>query len=427
MKRLHPVIRTLASLALVAGIDLIGGREVAAQEPVVPSRVRVFVDCNGDACDSDHLQREIVYVDWVRDRVDADVEVLVTEEDTGAGGQRYDLAYAGRRGFDGVDEALRYTQNPTDTDAEARDALTATFAAGLLRYVARTSTLQRIMITYEGVPEEDGPQSPDGDPWNRLVFRTGLGASVAAEDRSDDFSLRADQSLSRVTEKLKLGLELSARYEESHFDTSDTTSVTSRTESYRADLIGVLSIGSHWGAGLRASAERSTFRNYDLAVRVAPAVEYNLFPYEQSTRRQLRMLYAVGPQWFNYEEETIYSRTVESRFHESLSVSLDMQEYWGSAVVALEGSHYLDDFAQNRLEGYGFVQVRLFRGFGVFVEGNLARVRDQIALPRGDATEEEVLLRQRELKTDFRLGGRVGFDVTFGSVFSDVVNARFGS
>jgi hypothetical protein len=230
-----------------------------------------------------------------------------------------------------------------------------------------------------------------------------------------------------VTEEMKFGLDLSGQYSESRFETTDTTTVTSVTETYLAELLFVASLGSHWGVGIRGTAERSTYRNYDLVLRFAPAVEFNVFPYEESTRRQLRILYAVGPQYLRYEEETIFLRTEETRLHQSLTVSLDVQESWGSAILAMEGAHYIDMPEQNKLAGYGFLQVRLLRGVGVFLEGSLARVRDQISLPRGDATPEEVLLRQRELETGFRMEGRIGFDLTFGSVYSDVVNARFGS
>ena len=423
---MRATIRTLSVLSLLAIDPSLHLCERLAAQEAAPIFVRVFVDCDGDACDEDHLRREIVYVEWVRDQADADVQVLVTEAATGAGGRRYDLAFTGRRTFEGMGDTLRYTRNPTDTEGEARDGLTRTFAGGLLRYVARTPAVHRLQIAYDEGSEGQGPASME-DPWNRWVFRTSLGGTVAAEDRTDSYSLRASQSVSRVTEGLKIALDVSGEYQESNYETSDTTSVSSLTESYQGEALLVYSLGSHWGIGFRATAERSTFRNYDLAVRLAPAVEFNFFPYEESTRRQLRILYAAGPQRLDYEEETVYFKTLETRYHQSLSVSLDVQEYWGSAIVALEGSQYLDDARRNRLEGYGFLQVRLFRGFGVFVEGSLARIRDQIGLPRGDATEAEVLLRQRELQTNFQLEGRIGFDITFGSVFSDVVNARFGS
>jgi hypothetical protein len=400
-------------------------RPAAAQEPD-PIRIRVFVDCDQEACDRDHFQRQILFVDWVRDQRDADVHMLITDDDTGGGGTRFELAFRGRQDFEGLDETLRYTSSATDTEAEVREGLTKTVEAGLFRYAARTPTLQRIEITYDPQAGASIPPAAEHDPWKRWVFQTSLGGSFAAEERSKFASLSASQSISRVTEGMKFGLEIGGDYSESNFDTSDTTTVTSITRSYEVELLYVASVGSHWGIGFRGSAEHSTYRNYDLALLFAPAIEYNIFPYEESTRRKLVFLYAVGPRRFNYIEETIYLQTEETRFQQYLSVNLDFQQPWGGADLVLRASHFLDDFQQNRLEAYATVELRLFRGLSMFITGGAARVRDQINLPRGDATEEEVLLRQRELETDFQTLGSIGFNITFGSVFTDVVNPRFG-
>jgi hypothetical protein len=53
-------------------------------------------------------------------------------------------------------------------------------------------------------------------------------------------------------------------------------------------------------------------------------------------------------------------------------------------------------------------------------------VRDQLNLPAGEATPEEILLQQRELATDFRFSTSLSITYTFGSIYSNVVNPRFG-
>ena len=52
-------------------------------------------------------------------------------------------------------------------------------------------------------------------------------------------------------------------------------------------------------------------------------------------------------------------------------------------------------------------------------------MRDQIALAWGGLTQEEVLLRQRELATDYRFFISGGISYRFGSIFNNVVNPRF--
>jgi hypothetical protein len=77
------------------------------------------------------------------------------------------------------------------------------------------------------------------------------------------------------------------------------------------------------------------------------------------------------------------------------------------------------------MEVGGRIDVRLFRGFSLNVNGNASRVRDQIYLPKGAATDEEILLRLRRLQSGYRYGLSVGFNYQFGSIFNNVVNPRF--
>jgi len=60
------------------------------------------------------------------------------------------------------------------------------------------------------------------------------------------------------------------------------------------------------------------------------------------------------------------------------------------------------------------------------VRGSASRVRDQLALPRRDASPEEVLLRLRELQSGYELNVDIGLTYSFGSIFNNIVNPRFG-
>ncbi|NNK48743.1 MAG: hypothetical protein HKP01_07710 [Gemmatimonadetes bacterium] len=169
----------------------------------------------------------------------------------------------------------------------------------------------------------------------------------------------------------------------------------------------------------------SLFGNYDLRFWVAPALEFSVWPYVESTRRQLTFLYAIGVQHNDYVEITIFEETEETRPAHSLFAGLSMDETWGDATVGLEAFQYLHDPERHRLELFGFLSVRLLRGLDFNVSGRFARVKDQINLRAGEATDEEILLRQRELGTDFRYGFSFGLSYRFGSIFNNAVNPRF--
>jgi len=81
---------------------------------------KVFIDCR--RYDMDYIRTEITYVNYVRDRKEADVHVIVTEQRTGSGGQEYTFAFIGLKKITGLDNTLIYASGPNDTRDEIRRA-----------------------------------------------------------------------------------------------------------------------------------------------------------------------------------------------------------------------------------------------------------------------------------------------------------------
>ena len=52
-------------------------------------------------------------------------------------------------------------------------------------------------------------------------------------------------------------------------------------------------------------------------------------------------------------------------------------------------------------------------------------VHDQMYLPKGNASLEDVLLRRRKMATDYEIRIEFGIQFTFGSIYNNVVNERF--
>ncbi|MFV1987997.1 MAG: hypothetical protein ACC682_12010, partial [Gemmatimonadota bacterium] len=188
--------------------------------------------------------------------------------------------------------------------------------------------------------------------------------------------------------------------------------------------LNVWSLTDHWSLGAFYQAGKSTFANYDLQVEVGPAIEYNIYPYSESTRRQFTFSYQVGVQHANYIEETVFLKTKETRPRHSLSGGLSIRQPWGGAFGFTQFSQYLHDLSLNRFEVFVGADFRVFRGLSLNFNTRYSRIRDQLNVPAGDATDEEVLLRQRILQSGFEYRFSVGFSYTFGSIFSNVVNPR---
>ncbi len=238
-------------------------------------------------------------------------------------------------------------------------------------------------------------------------------------------SISSSISANRITDDWKIRSWTNVRYSKQTFAINDEK-ISSIDRNYYFSSTIVKSLTNHWSAGFSGTASSSTFSNTGLEVVVAPAFEYNLFPYSESTRRELRFLYRINYNAFRYVEETIFQKRSEKLFSEELSVTLKTTQLWGSATFNLKGSHFLHDFRKNRLVLFGGLQFRMFKGFSLNLYGNISRIRDQLSLRKGEASAEEVLLRRRELATSYSYYTSIGLRYTFGSIYRNIVNPRFG-
>lgn len=405
---------------LVAGL-----LSIAAPAPaqVPPPPLRVYLDC--DRCDFDHLRTEVPVVDYVRDRMDADLHVLVTRQSTGSGGTEYTFHFIGLRELEGQADTLRYVSRQDETENETRDGYTRAFRLGLVRFLALTDRAAGVDVVFRAPPTGERPTGPPADdPWNLWVFRAQVGGELEGESRQSAAAMDGSFSGSRTTEAFKINVSVRGEYERDEFELNSGETLVSSARDVSVDATAVWSLGPHWSWGVSGSGASATSLNQSLALRAAPALEYSLYPYAESTRRQITALYRVGVAAFRYEEVTLFDKTREVRPEQSLELAADFTQPWGELMLSLTGSHYLDDPAQHRIELYTNFEIRLLRGLNLDIRGNVARIKDQIYVAREETSDEEILLRRKELGTDFEYSVDVGLSFTFGSVFNNVVNPR---
>lgn len=398
-----------------------------AQETAAGGRagaLRVFVDC--DWCDETFFRTEITFIDYMRDRKDADLHVLITTQSTGGGGTEYTLKFIGQGRFAGVEQTLTEVVPQTATGDERRRAVAEVLKRGLVRYVAETPLGSRLKITFASPAAGAQAADPKKDPWNLWVFRTSFGSSFSGERSNKSKSLRGSVSANRTTPDWKFGLSTSASYRDNTFELSETETFKSVSRNVDASGRVVKSLTEHWSAAAIGTYTVSTFFNYDMRTRLAGGVEYDLFPYSESTRRMFTVQYTIGYDAFDYEQETIFEKTSEQLMDHRLSTSLSMRQPWGSLFGDVTFSQYLSKPDKYNITSFGNADVRLFKGFSVGMFASVSRTRDQIYLPRGGATPEEILVRQRQLATGYRYSVSVNLSYSFGSIFNNVVNPRFG-
>jgi hypothetical protein len=365
--------------------------------------------------------------------MDSDVHLLITSQATGAGGHSFDLLFLGSGRFAGMADTIPYVSGFDATEDEIRRGLSEVMKIGLMRYVGLTAAAGDISIAF-GQPgrgpggPSPGPASmatPEEDPWNFWVFRTGLNLNGRGESTFRALGVGGSLTASRTTEAWRVSLGLRTSYNEDEFDYGDYTELSIRRSHSFTGLL-VKSLTDHWSAGLRGGVSNSTFLNYRIRTTFAPVLEYNIYPYSESTRRMLTLQYSVEASFADYYEQSIYFKTEEGLLSQSLAGALDLKQPWGSSSIFLEAGHYFHDFDLHHAEIGGSINVRLARGFSVSLFGSLGRVKDRISVAAGDATVEDVLLRRRLFETDYEYFSYISFSYTFGSIFNNIVNPRIG-
>lgn len=384
-------------------------------------RARVFLDCR--YCDETFLRREIPFVDYVRDRQDADVHLLVTQQSTGGGGREYVLNFIGQKRFMGEDDRLVVTSGKEATPADRRTGLAQMMKVGLIPYVAETPFASQLRIGYVE-PSEPIVEAVQEDPWKSWVFEIEGGGTVDGEASQRSVRTTASMAADRVTDNWKIQGRLHVDYRRRRFERDEGDVILSTLTS--RDVIGsvVYSLADRWSAGLFSRLYSSTYENIDAGLRIAPALEYSVFPYDQSSRRELTFVYRIGYQSLDYIERTIYGERSEILSNESLTGRLRVVQPWGSMFVYLEGSHYMHDFSKNRLELFSNFDVRVFRGLSLRASGGLELIHDQLYLPAGEGSLEDLLLQQKQLATTYEYRISLGLSYTFGSIYNSVVNTR---
>jgi hypothetical protein len=411
------VLLTLAALALT----VTGLAQVPPPPPgsPPPDALKVFLDWPGS--DMDFFRTEIPFAIFMSSLEEVDVHVRVTSA-MPDGKETLTLAFSGRGRFADDNNILTYAVRPAEKPEEVRGGVARLIKIGLMRYVAKTPAAKHVSVEFM---DQVKPTSVI-DKWNFWVFNLGVDQFMMGETQYSDSMSAGNFSANRVTPELKIRTAVYGNLSRQRFDVGGE-SYRSSSHGYGFEGLVVKSLGDHWSVGAYMSSTSSTYSNIKFSVSPAPAVEYDVFPYSESTKRQLRILYKLGYSYAAFRELTIYDKLRQGLFHEALSATLELKRSWGTAEVALEGSHYFFKPFKYQVSISGDISLRIWKGLSFEVDGRFAKIHDQIYLPKAGATPEEILLMLRELETDYSYYFSVGLNFRFGSLKSNVVNPRFGS
>lgn len=389
-------------------------------------RLRVFVDCSNAWCDITYVKTEINVVDFVVDRTAADVHILSTSLSTGSGGTQFQLIFYGLNKYEGMKDTLHFELLPLATDFKRREIFVKYIQAGLASFIAKAGFLDELTINTKIVIDSAGKQNNQTtkDKWNYWVFKTSVNGSFSSDQNYKSFNGSSRFAVSRVTDKLKVLFNLSAGKEQNTFTVSDEKfKVKNHTLNFSHRL--AKSINEHWSYGYYLSSNQSTFSNIKSQFYFSPEVEYNIFPYKSVNSKLFTIRYGISLQRNQYYDTTIYNKKQEWLPSQSIATNLSLVQKWGSISAGITYSTFLNDWKFHNISFNTYADINVTGNLSFYVYGFPSIVRDQIFLPKGDATVDDILSRRRQLQTNYYFYMGFGITYRFGSILNNFVNPRF--
>lgn len=380
--------------------------------------LKVYYDGGGSLFS--FLRNDIDFVQFVREPLDAQIILQINSQPTGDGGRKYSLYFTGKGIFENINDTLITTVMPNRSEAERYNEIVRVVKLGLVSYINKTPYNKFLNV----VSQISVPKEPEKDKWDSWVFSIGLNGSIEGEEAKREFLYEADLDVNRVKKGSKIKINGSFSNELKEFEEEDEI-LTNHKRERELSMLYVNSVSKHFSAGISGDVKSKTYENLRTGFNIAPAVEYNIFPYNESIRKNFTFLYRIGYSFNEYYLPTIYMKDKENLFNHSLKIDYELKEIWGELDMYLVASNYLHDFNKNRIDFRTRVSFRLSGSFFFSVFLYASYVNDQLYLPSEDATLEDILLNQIELSTQYQYELKFGVRYTFGSIYNSVVNTRF--
>ena len=393
-----------------------------AQETDNNKDLKIYLDCN--VCDNTYIKQNLGNVQFVRDQGQGDVHLFFLTQNNGSGGRLYDIDFIGKNDYKSISYKVSFSTDTNMTRDDVRIRILEYIKLGLVRYWIEKGTLEGVSVSAPSPKVDEDASTEVEDPWNYWVFRIGAGGYFNGQESNKSSNLNVNISAKRVTEKNKFSFRLGFNENKSTF-TFDGDDIVSVNSGKNLNVSDVISINDHWSIGAMGNLGTSTYSNYDFYWELKPAIEYNFFKYKDSAKKQLMLGYRNGLRYNDYIERSVYAKDDELLWEHSISLSGSVRQEWGNINGEASFDQYLHDTTLNALNFYLGANVRLFKGFNFNVGGSYSITRNQINLPAGDVSLEELLLQQQQIESGYNYFFNLGFSYSFGSIYNTIVNPRF--
>jgi hypothetical protein len=383
---------------------------------------KVFLNCN--FCDQDFYKNEIAYLVFVRDQRLADFTVLFRVIQTGSGGEEYSLEFVGKNGYEGIAVNEKFNSTPNMSQNDVREGLLAALKRGSLHYLIRSPLAANIDYKVDGLNSEQTTDSIR-DKWNLWIFNVNTNMYGNGQEYTRNLSLGASISANRTSEKNLFEAGFWYNNNSAVYEIEGQEPLRYSIRQFGAYNQDAITLGDHWAVGYSADFYSSTVTNMKSSIAFNPAVEYNIFPYIESTKRQFRFNYKVGLQHVDYVSPTYRNQMNDLFLSQSFSARYRLVKNWGNVGVGVGFKHLYDQEHFYNVNFSPSISWNIFKGFNFNVQGNYSIVKDQFFLKMDEVSSEEILTGQIQLKSAYNFFVFMGISYSFGSIYNNVVNVRF--
>jgi hypothetical protein len=406
----------------VIWLILLSGKMFSQTKPAV------FINCatTETRCYRDYLFQTLSTCQFVWDATNAQVQILVTEKINSQGGFRVNIEFTGMNELTGKKDTLWFDLSQGQTEEYIRTTMATTIAKGLAFLFHHTPYESAFEVkTAETQHNPVASLKPPKDPWNLWNFTAAIEGYTEGQSNYVFYNIEPKFTARRISPQHKFVLNLQQGYKRNSY-TIDGQRQAILVKSADAIALYAYALGEHWSVGGMTHYRSNEYTNLRHSFRLAPLIEYNLFPYSKNMVRQMRFVYQAGIQTFAYRGETIYNKIKETLPYQRLTLLTDITRNWGSIRGSVQSSSYLNNLRKNRLSFVSEVSFRLAKGLFFSVTGQFEVVNDQISLLKNPLSDTVYLLGGQQLATKNNFWAEFGLNYTFGSKFSSIVNPRMG-
>ena len=386
-------------------------------------KLNVFLDCNY-ICDEDFLKREMPYINFMRNPTDSHVQIIIQSQKSASGGSRLSLRFIGLNQFQSTENEYFVNLEPDASEEDSRQEILEMLKKGLFYYLLRSEEAKNFKLSYKKSAILDTKDEIDN--WRNWVFRINLNGWLNREKGYSNSNYYSSLSINKISEESKFLSNFRLNNSSTIYDYPDYKLKT-ETKNSSANFTYVKSLGAKFSAGAISNISRNTFSNYNYKFRFIPSVEYNVYPYDESTKHRLSMLYGVGIGFNDYIDSTIYLKTQDAFALQQIEFKYDNIQKWGNIGFNFYGYQILnpEDFGKYYLNIGTDFNWNVVKGLSVSLWAWATLNRAQISLVKGDISSEDILTRQRELESNYKFNMSFGLSYTFGSTKNNIVNSRF--